>query len=328
MMAGNLGERKIIELIWKSLDEAPRLAVPFGDDVTAFDKGDGNLVVLKADMLVGKTDVPPQMSYWQAARKAVVMNISDLAAKGVKPLGLLASLGIPSNLRKKQIEQIGKGLNAGARENETYILGGDTNETEDLIIDIAAFGLIKKKDLILRSGASPGDIVATTGQFGLSPLGLRILTQKLAAPPAIKKKLIEAVLMPHARLKEGLALAKTGTITASIDSSDGLAWSLYEINHASNVGFVIDALPISPEVYKIAKLNHLSASELCLYGGEEYELVVTIKPEHWKKTEKAIKRERGILRKIGRATTENALVYKQNGEEVKIEARGYEHFKT
>lgn len=325
--AEKLGERKIIETIWNNMDEAPNMPVPFGDDVSAVEYGDGNLAVLKTDMLVDETDVPPHMSYWQAARKAVVMNISDLAAKGVKPSGLLVSLGIPRNLTKKDIEQIGKGLNAGAREYDTYVLGGDTSETHSLIISIAAFGLARKEALILRSGANPEDIVATTGLFGLTSSGLKILKEKLAAPKKIKKKLVDAVLMPYARLKEGLALAKTGATTASIDSSDGLAWSLHEISSASNVGFVVDAPPIAQETYRFAKLHSLDPMELGFYGGEEYELIVTIKPEHWRRTKEAVVQQGGNLLKIGKTTAKKTLLVKHGGKLIKIEARGYEHFK-
>lgn len=326
-IAETLGERKIIQTIWKHLDKAPNTPVPFGDDISAIKIKDNNLAILKTDMLVGKTDIPPQMTYWQAARKAVIMNISDLAAKGSKPLGLLVSLGIPRNLTKKDIEQIAKGLNAGAREYDTYVLGGDTSETEDLIISIAAFGLAKKESLVLRSGAHSGDIVATTGLFGLTSSGLKVLTKKRAAPSKIRKKLMDAVLMPHARLEEGLALAKTGATTASIDSSDGLAWSLHEISCASNIGFIVDNPPIAPETYEFAKLHNLDPLELSLYGGEEYELIVTIKPHHWRKAKEAVMQKGGSLVKIGKATAKKALIFKQKGKTVRIQARGYEHFK-
>ncbi|MFP3985903.1 MAG: thiamine-phosphate kinase, partial [Candidatus Bathyarchaeia archaeon] len=183
--AEKLGERKIIETIWEQLDVAPDMIVPFGDDVSAVQCEDGKLLVLKTDMLIGETDVPPQMSYWQAARKAIVMNISDLAAKGAKPLGLLVSLGVPRDLTRRNIEEIGKGLNAGAKEYDTYILGGDTSETNDLVISVAAIGLAKKKTFVLRSGARQGDIVATTGLFGFTSAGIKILIEKLAVPPKI-----------------------------------------------------------------------------------------------------------------------------------------------
>ena len=89
--SSNLGERKIIELIQSRLTAMPSSSVPFGDDVSAVNLGRGKVAVLKTDMLVGKTDVPRGMSLWQAARKAVVMNISDFAAKGVEPVAVLVS---------------------------------------------------------------------------------------------------------------------------------------------------------------------------------------------------------------------------------------------
>lgn len=299
------------------------MPVPFGDDVSAVDVGNGKLAVLKTDMLVGKTDVPPQMSLWQAARKTVVMNVSDLAAKGVNPIALLTSIGVPRSFKKRDIEQIAEGLNQGAREYGAFVLGGDTNESSDLIISCAAFGIGKRKHLVLRSGAKPGDIVAVTGVFGKTAAGLRILLQNLSAPPALRKTLLDSVLMPYARLKEGLALAETGAVTASIDSSDGLAWSLHEISKASKVGFLIDSLPIAVEAKQLAQLHKLNPFELCLYGGEEYELVVTVKPMLWRKVCKKV-----ALIKIGYVTRERDIVFKRGKKTFPIEARGWEHFKT
>ena len=322
-----LGERKIIDLIVECLDQMPSMPVPFGDDVSAIDIGNNKLAVLKTDMLVGKTDVPPGMSRWQAARKAVVMNVSDLAAKGVKPTAILTSIGMPRGYTKRDIQQIGRGLNAGAREYDAYILGGDTNEASDLIISCSLFGICKKQYLMKRSGAKPGDLVAVTGFFGKTASGLKILLENLSTPPKMKKKFIDAALMPHARLKEGLALAKTKAVTASIDSSDGLAWSLHEISRASNVGFVIDNPPVAPEVGEFAEIHNLSPLELSLYGGEEYELLVTVKRGLWEKAERAVRQIGGSLMKIGRVTGEKRLLLKGEKETIAIEARGWEHFR-
>jgi len=318
-----LVERKIIDIILSKLEKMPEMPVPFGDDVSAVDIGNGKLAVLKTDMLVGKTDVPPGMSLTQAARKAVVMNISDLAAKGVKPIALLASVGVPRNLKKRDIEQMGEGLNIGAREYDTYVLGGDTSEASDLVISCAVFGIGEKRRIMLRSGAKPGDIVAVTGLFGKTSAGLKILLQHFSAPLRVRKHLVDSVLMPRARLKEGLTLAQTGAVTASIDSSDGLAWSLHEISRASGVGFSISNLPIAEEASELAKMHKLDPIELCLYGGEEYELVVTVKPMLWKRISKKVS-----LIKIGRVTKEKTLVLKTGKKTFPIDARGWEHFKT
>jgi thiamine-monophosphate kinase len=301
----------------------PNMPIPFGDDVSAVEIGKGRLAVLKTDMLVGKTDVPLGMSLLHASRKAVVMNISDFAAKGVKPLALLAAVGVPRNFNEKDIEQIGEGLNKGAREYDAHVLGGDTSEASDLVISCAVFGITDKKRIMLRSGAKPGDVVTVTGLFGKPVVGLKIMLQNLSMPLELKKSLTDSVLMPHARLNEGLALAQTGAVTSSIDSSDGLAWSLHEISRASGVGFEISNLPLAEEVVEFAKMNKLDSVESGLYGGEEYELLVTVKPELWKKVS-----EKVSLIRIGRVTKEKALVFKLGKKTFPIEARGWEHFKT
>lgn len=323
-----LGERRIIQLILKQLRRLPKLPIAFGDDVSACDLRDGRLAILKTDMFVDKTDAPPSMSLWQAARKAVIMNVSDFAAKGVKPTAMLVSLGLPRRLTQKDIIDIGKGLNAGAREYDSYIIGGDTNESSDLVISLSVFGTAKRNMLMLRSEAKPGDLVATTGFFGKTSTGLRILLDGFKTPQRIRKILVESVLMPRARLKEGLALSRTRSVTASIDSSDGLAWSLHEMAKAGNVGFLINKLPIAKEVEKFAKINQVDPLELTLYGGEEYELVITIKPKFWKKVEGAIEKVGGKLLLIGKVTAEKHVLLEIDGKRHVIEPRGWEHFRS
>jgi len=321
-----LGEREIIEIIESNLEMMPKMPVPFGDDVSAANISEDQLAVLKTDMLVGKTDVPPGMSLWQAARKAVVMNVSDFAAKGVEPKVILASLGLPRKLTRKDIEEIGRGINTGAREYNAYVIGGDTNEASDLIISLSLLGMTKKNRVMLRSGAKPGDLVAVTGFFGKTAAGLKILLDGFKAPQKIRKVLVESVYMPCARLEEGLALSQTRAVTASIDSSDGLAWSLYEISRASSVGFLINRLPTAKEVERFAKINNLDPLELTLYGGEEYELVLTIKPRLWKKAEKAVREVGGKLMPIGEVTVERHVLLEIDDERRVIEPRGWEHF--
>ncbi|MGQ9565205.1 MAG: thiamine-phosphate kinase [Candidatus Bathyarchaeales archaeon] len=322
-----MGERKVIETIFHRL-ALPNMPIPFGDDVAGVDIGRGKVAVLKTDMFVGKTDMPPTMNFWQAARKAVVMNVSDFSVKGVKPTALLVSLGVPPDFLKADVEQLAEGLDAGAREYGAYVIGGDTNEASDLIISCSLFGVANKRFLMLRGGAEAGDIVAVTGFFGRTSAGLKVLLEGLAGSSRIKRFLLEAVLLPKARLKEGLALATTGAVSASIDSSDGLAWSLYELKKASGTGFLIDNLPVAPEVLEFAKRNRIDPKPLALYGGEEYELVVTIKPKLWKKAVAAVNRVGGALIKIGTATKDADVNLRLKGKTVPIEPKGWEHFKS
>ena len=303
------------------------MAVPFGDDVAAITLNKGLLAVLKTDVLVGKTDIPPSMTLRQAARKAVVMNVSDFASKGVKPLALLVSLTLPREYSREAIEEIGEGLNEGAEEYDTYIIGGDTGEGVDLTICCMVFGVSKKGDLTLRRGAKVGDVLAVTGLFGKTSAGLKILLEGRYSPQSLREKLVASVKMPTARLREGLALARTKAVTASIDSSDGLAICLHELKKNSGVGLEVTKLPMAPEAMKFAEMQGLNPEELALYGGEEYELVLTVMPEGWRRAEKAVAETGGRLIPIGRVIEEREVTLRKGDIVEKIQLRGWEHFR-
>lgn len=324
----SMGERKIIEIIASHLEVMPNSPVSFGDDVAAVNLESKQVAVLKTDMLVGKTDVPRGMSLWQASRKAVVMNVSDFASKGVQPIAALVSLGLPTDFMRKDIEEIARGLNAGAREYGAYIIGGDTSEASDLVISVSLFGTVEGGALMLRNGAKPGDILAVTGFFGKSAAGLRLLLDNFSASPNLREMLLSAVCMPKARLKEGLALRHSQMVSSSIDSSDGLAWSLHELGKMSDVGFVVNSVPVADEVRQFAEFNHLNPLELALYGGEEYELVVTIKPKGWADAETVVEAVGGCLLPIGKVARGRKMLLNVDGAKRVIETRGWEHFKS
>lgn len=326
--AKDLGERRIIELIQNRLDKSEEMVVPFGDDVAATSLKRGLAAVLKTDTLVGKFDIPPGMTYFQAARKAVVMNISDFSAKGVQPKVLLVSIGFPPDFTEAAVNDIANGLNAGCREYGAYLIGGDTSQTSDLIITCMVFGTAKTKDVVPRGGSMPGDILAVTGSFGKTASGLRLLLKDLRTPPELRKRLLESVYMPKARLREGIALAGERVVTASIDSSDGLAISLHEMRKMSGKGFEITKLPIDRDAHAFARLHNLDIRELTLYGGEEYELVVTVRRKDWEKAVRAVKRSGGSLTEIGVVTADPRIVLKENDKMVEIPYRGWEHFKS
>ncbi len=321
-----MSEREIIHLFYSHFGISPASAIPFGDDVSAIPVDDDRLAVLKTDMFVKKTDAPKGMSYRQMACKAVVSTISDLAAKGVKPLALLSSVGFPSTYSSDIVEELAKGLDDTAREYGATIIGGDTNEAEDLIIDIIGFGLINKTEITLRSGAKEGDILATTGTFGETASGLKILQENLTTDERTAASFMEKVYSPRAQLKEGLALAQSKALTSSIDSSDGLAWSLHEISRSSHVGFTVIEIPLGEGVTTFAGLNGYDPYALALYGGEEYNLIFTVEKEKWADVEKMISKVGGRLFMMGYATQQLDLVFKSSAKDVTIHPSGWEHF--
>ena len=305
--------------------KGPKLPLGFDDDVAAIPINRRNWMILKSDMLVGNTDVPRGMSLWQAARKAVVATVSDFAAKGVKPKALMVSLGIPKSFGKKEVEQIGQGLAKGSAEYNCRIIGGDTSESESLTIDCIGAGISEPSRIIRRSGATPGDIVAVTGRFGSPAAGLRLLFSGRSPTGYAARRLVKTVLLPKARLVEGLVLAQHRLASSSIDSSDGLAWSLHEIARCSKVSIGLDRVPVARETENYARQTRTSPIELALYGGEEYELVITVKPSLIERAKRLVP----SLIPIGHVGKGPVRVGASiGGRLVAVEPRGWEHFKT
>lgn len=319
----DVGEREIIKKMFDLISKDPRAPIQLGDDLAAIELGKGELACLKCDMLVHSTDVPPGMTLYQAGRKAIVSVVSDFASKGIKPLAILSSLGMPQDFKEKDVEELVNGLDAGAREYGAYIVGGDTNEACDLIIDCIGFGLGNRESYVSRTGAKPGDLVAVTGLFGETAAALKMITDGYSMSPPIKRRFKKAIYMPNARLDEGLALAKTKALSSSIDSSDGLALSLYDLSEQSQVGFRIENVPISEDVEKFANDNNLDPLSLALYGGEEYELVFTFKSKEEKKVKKAVK-EGPII--IGEVISQRKVVLETERGLEKILPKGWDHF--
>lgn len=305
----------------------PGMPIPFWDDVMAISLGDGRAVVLNTDMLVWSTDVPRGMTHRQAARKAVVMNFSDLGAKGVRPTAFLSNLALPRDIPVEAVEELARGFEEGAREYGGYVIGGDTNEADDIIISGVAIGVADEEALIKREGAAPGDILATTGYFGDTAAAFKMLLEGYEAPKGVEENILGSVYSPQARVDEGVALAEAGAATSSIDSSDGLARSLYDLSRSSGLGFRLTQLPISKSARSFAEHNDLDPGILALYGGEEYELVFTVNPEKMGKAKEALGKVGCTLIEIGEATTEKEIILVEDGVSKPIARGGWNHFK-
>jgi thiamine-monophosphate kinase len=282
----------------------------------------GKWLILKTDTLVGSTDIPPGMSLEQASRKAVVATVSDFAAKGVQPAGLMISLALPAPVKPETVTELVEGIYKATREYRCEVIGGDTGEARDLMIDCIGFGFATPNGILRRDRARVGDIIAVTGNFGKTSAGLRILLSKKKSLARKFSGLIDSVLHPVARLEIGLTLAKSGMVNSSIDSSDGLAWSLHEIARLSNVRMVLEKIPVAAEAEAYAKQSGLDPDELALYGGEEYELVLTVKKESFA----SLKRMIPSLIRIGRVQAGRGIMVSLNGEKARrVEPRGWEH---
>lgn len=275
---------------------------------------------MKCDMLVSSTDVPPGMRPVQVARKSVVSCASDLAAKGAKPLAAMVSLGLPRNCTRPYVEGLAEGFAGAASEFGIKIVGGDTNEAGELVIDCCMIGLAGK-EMPTRSGARPGDSVVVSGPFGFSAAGLAILLRNARAAGMLRKQSVDSVLEPKPRQRFGATLANF--FSSSIDSSDGLAISLYELALSSGVDIVVNKVPAAPGLDRFGEENAIDVDELVFHGGEEYEIVATVPRSKLKQTESAARKAKVQLLVIGRVRKGTGKVFA--GKRL-LENRGYLHF--
>ncbi|MEM3118078.1 MAG: thiamine-phosphate kinase [Nitrososphaerales archaeon] len=292
------------------------------DDVSTVRVGN-KILVFKCDMFVRSTDAPKQMKVWQMARKSIVSCASDFACKGVKPLATLVSLGIPSNFQRKHIEGLARGFKRAEKEFGVNIIGGDTNESNDLVIDCCMIGLTRK--VVKRSGAREGDVIITSGPFGYPSAGLKILQNKARADVSFTTRAVNAVLQPEARMEFGVGLAKYAT--SAMDSSDGLALTLHELSEHSRKRFIINSLPITNEIKEFARANGYDFSKLVLQGGEEYEIVATVPKND-------LTRIRGLamihgcrLFVIGHVESGKGVFMEHSGKLRRIRRVGWEHLR-
>ena len=316
-----LDEKQIIQIF------ANKLGISDLNDVALLDKG----IVMKSDMLVASTDIPSGMEAWQAARKSIVSCVSDLAAKGVRPHAAVISLGIPDSysMLRPYIEGLAEGFAIASKEFGVKIVGGDTNEAAELVIDCSMIGFSTFK-VPTRSGAKPGDYVIVSGPFGFAPAGLAILLQNAITVNSsnsssdsvtFRKHAVKSVLEPYPRQSFGLALARY--FSSSIDSSDGLAVSLYELaSQSEGVDIIIYNIPFVEGLDEFAQENSLDKNELVFHGGEEYEIVATISPTTISQAEAAARKAGVNLHVIGRVEKGSGKVFARNRL---LENRGYMH---
>ncbi|MHC1628876.1 MAG: thiamine-phosphate kinase [Candidatus Nezhaarchaeales archaeon] len=325
MKISDVGEWNLIERLWRTLIKDPKEIMGTNDDVIARRIGRNRVLVAHVNTLAWSTDVLPGMTPHSIGFKSVIMNVSDMAAKGVRPLGMLFSLGLPRNYDVNDVEEIAKGWKDAAAKYGLYVWGGDVTEAPELILTGAIVGIAKENTIIRRRGAKEGDLVACIGEFGLTSIAYKILLEGKKAPTKkIELKAKKAAYYPKAYLKEGLKLARLGIVTSSMDCSDGLAWSLHTLCSLNNVGMIIKWIPIPREVWLYAESYGIDPWDLALYGGEEYSLIFTLKRDSLNKLPSDLAKKIHIM---GEVTNDRKLKLLIGKAEKSIERRGWEHLK-
>lgn len=326
MKLSDVGERFLVELARRVCRKGPKIRVGIGDDAAAIDVDDQCLIAT-TDMLVASTHFPPRTTPEQMGLKSVVVNLSDLAAMGARPIGLLFSVGLPRELEVGFVERLVRAMDKTAVDYGAHVIGGDLDESEEIVIAGTALGLVSKREILKRSGARPNNIILTTGKLGAASAGLKILLEGLS--PRGFEELIEAQLEPIARVKEGMALARSGVVNSAIDITDSLASNLWQISRESGVKLVIDRtkVPEHPLVRKFAGRYGFNVDDFVLFGGEDFELLFTIRPEGLERVRRALKSTGTSATVIGRVTEGEGVFIRAGGKTQPLPDRGYEHFK-
>lgn len=318
-------ERALISIITEILEMGsisheltPLLMVrPGEDDCAVMDIGGARLLVASTDMLHSSTDFPTNMTPWQMGWMSVAVNLSDIAAMGARPIGIMTALGLPPDLELDFLKELVEGMKACAMQQNTVIIGGDIDRHDELTIVGSALGLVGTENIIQRNGAQIGDLVCVTGEIGTAGAALDALVHNKEVYPYVLRKLF----LPVPRVTEGTLLAKTGCITSMTDISDSLALSLHDIANASNVGFHIRAaeIPVHETARKMA-IDEDQLFEWSLYTGGDFELLFTLKTECEGKAKKA-----ASFTVIGEVTAKGIHI-ERNGHLEAVKAMGFQQF--
>ena len=302
----------------RSLFPAPSGITGIGDDCAVIPQKNGRDTLVSTDMLVEGShflldDIPPYRLGWKSAAS----NFSDIAAMGGFPVGSFLALALPRNLPDGWTDDFLDGYRAISEEYGFPLLGGDTTASQDrLCICVTVLGESPSGKSIKRSGARPGDLICVTGTLGDSAAGLRAILDGIRNDPD-SDFLIERHYLPEPRLDEGIRLAACGGVSAMMDISDGVASDIRHIMEESGTGAEINParLPLSDRMEGFCHRFGYDPIRLAACGGEDYELLFTVKPG----AEASVNVPHTI---IGRITDGNTLVWTGTDSDF----NGFRHF--
>jgi thiamine-monophosphate kinase len=266
----------------------------------------------------------------QLGRKVAAINLSDIAAKGGTPEHFLISLALPGELDVHWVDGLYDGLREEAEQYGADVVGGNVARIRGpVVVDVFLLGRVRRDEVLLRSGARPGDRVLVSGTLGEAAAGLAVLGQEIAV--AEEEQLLQAHLTPTARVREGRVIAKIGVATSMIDLSDGLSSDIGHICERSGVGVRLwaDRLPISSATREAGGLREGPVWTLALEGGEDYELCLTVPSGREEALMAEVKEETGTeLSCVGEILEREAGRWLElpDGSEVALKSRGWDHF--
>lgn len=310
---------------------APEIVAGIGDDAAILKRSSGKWWLVTTDALIEGVHFRREYTPAQLlGHKALAVNLSDIAAMGGRPRFFLLSLAIPEDLDDTYVEGFLEGIVAAADRYAVVLIGGNLAASpQGLSAHVTVIGECAAHRAVRRDGAMPGEAIYVTGRLGLSALGLQLLAAGYRLSDELPEPLrrpILAHLAPEPRLSLAQHLAEGGVARAMIDLSDGLSSDLRRLCEESRVGAVLyaEALPL------VAEASEFGADPLALalHGGEDYELLFTVREDHIPRLEEVRGQFPDLpLSCIGRTISDPGHVYLEHaGHREPLAPRGYDHF--
>ena len=325
-----IGEFGIINRIRKwTTSSDPALLQGIGDDVAVIKMGAKVLLITTDILIEGVHFDRSWIDPYPLGRKALAVNLSDIASMGGVPKYFLISIGLPKNLHISFISSFYRGLKTEANQFRVELIGGDTSLAPKIVINLCLLGEGIRRDLLFRKGAKVGEDLFVSGTLGDAALGLRILQEKKKMNGA--ERLIKKQISPQPKIELGQAIAKRHLATAMIDVSDGLLIDTSHLLEESGVGARIweDRIPLSRLYRKWIHFFSKDAFQFALSGGEDYELLFTAPSEMRKRIASLARSLKIPITRIGEILPkkDGLRIINRDGKDYSPSRLGFEHFK-
>ncbi|MCR4418882.1 MAG: thiamine-phosphate kinase [Clostridia bacterium] len=327
----HLGE---IALVARLLERIGSTGTPVGpgDDAAALEITPGRWLLATTDILVEGVHFRSDWAEaWQVGYKSLAVNVSDIAAMGGSPTYALISLALPGELSAAWVEGFYQGLERCALRWGIKIVGGDTVAAPQVVVTVTLLGEVEAGRALTRAAGRPGDILAVTGDLGAAAAGLHELENPGPVSSAARSSVLRRHLLPAPRVREGAILAGTPGIGAVIDLSDGLARGAWEVATACGLGAEVYAerLPVSAFTREVARGHGRDPLEWALYGGEDYELLFSVRPSEFAALRDRIRNACGTpVTAVGCLLPREAGIVLCRGQSRLTLGKGYEHFRS
>ena len=333
----SLGEFGLIDHITKHIELTQTSTIKGVGDDAAILQFDAEQIVVSTDMLL--EGIHFDLSYVPLKHlgyKSIVVNLSDIYSMNATPTQVLVSIGVSNRFSLEAIEEIYQGMNIACKRYGVDLVGGDTSASKQgLVISVTAIGKQEASKITKREGAGINDLLCVSGDLGAAYMGLQLLEREKNVylnNPEIQPDLegydyiVERQLKPEARKDIIEILKEKGIVpTSMIDVSDGLASEILHLCKSSNLGCSVyeEKIPIDPMTYDAARMFNLDPTVCALSGGEDYELLFTVKQSDFDN----IKNNPDISI-IGHMTqqSEGPQLVSKSGNQHKITAQGWNAF--